>query len=208
MTFFEKLKQERIIPVVKIQDAAKAPALARALLDGGISVIELTFRTDAAADAIRTVCRETPEMAVCAGTVLTPEQAQEALLAGAKAIVSPGTNEEVVRFCLAHGVPVIPGVATPTEAEACMRMGLDTVKLFPAEVLGGTAMLKALAGPYAKLRFMPTGGINLRNLPEYLRLPNVLCCGGSWIAPEKLIDAGDFGAITELAREAAQAARG
>ena len=139
--------------------------------------------------------------------MLTPEQAQEALLAGAKAIVSPGTNEEVVRFCLAHGVPVIPGVATPTEAEACMRMGLDTVKLFPAEVLGGTAMLKALAGPYAKLRFMPTGGINLRNLPEYLRLPNVLCCGGSWIAPEKLIDAGDFGAITELAREAAQAAR-
>ena len=208
MTFFEKLKQERIIPVVKIQDASKAPALARALLDGGISVMELTFRTDAAADAIRAVCRETPEMAVCAGTVLTPEQAQEALLAGAKAIVSPGTNEEVVRFCLAHGVPVIPGVATPTEAEACMRMGLDTVKLFPAEVLGGTAMLKALAGPYAKLRFMPPGGINLRNLPEYLRLPNVLCCGGSWIAPEKLIDAGDFGAITELAREAAQAARG
>lgn len=155
MTFFEKLKQERIIPVVKIQDASKAPALARALLDGGISVMELTFRTDAAADAIRAVCRETPEMAVCAGTVLTPEQAQEALLAGAKAIVSPGTNEEVVRFCLAHGVPVIPGVATPTEAEACMRMGLDTVKLFPAEVLGGTAMLKALAGPYAKLRFMP-----------------------------------------------------
>lgn len=203
MDFYEKLRQERIVPVVKINDAAKAPELARALLAGGLSVIELTFRSAAAADAIRAVCREVPELAVCAGTVLTPEQAAEAVEAGAQAIVSPGTNEEVVRWCLHRGVPVIPGVATPTEAEACIRMGLDTLKLFPAETVGGVGMLKALAGPYSYLRFMPTGGINLKNLPSYLALPNVLCCGGSWIAPEKLIDAGGFAAITALAREAA-----
>lgn len=207
MNFIEKLSQEKIIPVVKINDAAKAPDLARALLAGGLSVIELTFRSAAAEDAIRAVSREAPELAVCAGTVLTVEQAEKALAAGATAIVSPGTNEDVVRYCLSRGVPVIPGVATPTEAEACIRLGLSVLKLFPAETVGGVGMLKALAGPYSYLRFMPTGGINTKNLPDYLALPNVLCCGGSWIAPEKLIDAGDFAKITELAREAAALAR-
>lgn len=207
MNFIEKLSQEKIIPVVKINDAAKAPDLARALLAGGLSVIELTFRSAAAEDAIRAVSREAPELAVCAGTVLTVEQAEKALAAGATAIVSPGTNEDVVRWCLSRGVPVIPGVATPTEAEACIRLGLSVLKLFPAETVGGVGMLKALAGPYSYLRFMPTGGINTKNLPDYLALPNVLCCGGSWIAPEKLIDAGDFAKITELAREAAALAR-
>ena len=207
MDFIEKLSREKIIPVVKINDAAKAPDLARALLAGGLSVIELTFRSAAAADAIRAVSREAPELAVCAGTVLTVEQAEKALDAGASAIVSPGTNEDVVRYCLSRGVPVIPGVATPTEAEACIRLGLSVLKLFPAETVGGVGMLKALAGPYGYLRFMPTGGINTKNLPDYLALPNVLCCGGSWIAPEKLIDAGDFEKITELAREAAALAR-
>ena len=166
MDFYEKLRQERIVPVVKINDAAKAPDLARALLAGGLSVIELTFRSAAAEEAIRAVSREAPELAVCAGTVLTPEQAEKAVNAGAQAIVSPGTNEEVVRWCLHRGVPVIPGVATPTEAEACIRLGLDTLKLFPAETVGGVGMLKALAGPYSYLRFMPTGGINLGNLPS------------------------------------------
>lgn len=207
MNFIEKLSQEKIIPVVKINDAAKAPDLARALLAGGLSVIELTFRSAAAEDAIRAVSREAPELAVCAGTVLTVEQAEKALAAGATAIVSPGTNEDVVRWCLSRGVPVIPGVATPTEAEACIRLGLSVLKLFPAETVGGVGMLKALAGPYSYLRFMPTGGINTKNLPDYLALSNVLCCGGSWIAPEKLIDAGDFAKITELAREAAALAR-
>ncbi len=207
MNFIEKLSQEKIIPVVKINDAAKAPDLARALLAGGLSVIELTFRSAAAEDAIRAVSREAPELAVCAGTVLTVEQAEKALAAGATAIVSPGTNEDVVRYCLSRSVPVIPGVATPTEAEACIRLGLSVLKLFPAETVGGVGMLKALAGPYSYLRFMPTGGINTKNLPDYLALPNVLCCGGSWIAPEKLIDAGDFAKITELAREAVALAR-
>ena len=206
MNFYDKLNSEKIVPVVKINDASKAPDLARALLAGGLSVIELTFRSAAAAGAIRAVCREVPELTVCAGTVLTPEQAQQAVDAGAQAIVSPGTNEEVVRWCLHRGIPVIPGVATPTEAEACIRMGLDVLKLFPAETVGGVGMLKALAGPYSYLRFMPTGGISLKNLPDYLALPNVLCCGGSWIAPEKRIDAGEFGEITRLAREAAAVA--
>ena len=206
MNFYDKLNSEKIVPVVKINDASKAPDLARALLAGGLSVIELTFRSAAAADAIRAVCREDPELTVCAGTVLTPEQAQQAVDAGAQAIVSPGTNEEVVRWCLHRGIPVIPGVATPTEAEACIRMGLDVLKLFPAETVGGVGMLKALAGPYSYLRFMPTGGISLKNLPDYLALPNVLCCGGSWIAPEQRIDAGEFGEITRLAREAAAVA--
>ena len=206
MNFYDKLNFEKIVPVVKINDASKAPDLARALLAGGLSVIELTFRSAAAADAIRAVCREVPELTGCAGTVLTPEQAQQAVDAGAQAIVSPGTNEEVVRWCLHRGIPVIPGVATPTEAEACIRMGLDVLKLFPAETVGGVGMLKALAGPYSYLRFMPTGGISLKNLPDYLALPNVLCCGGSWIAPEKRIDAGEFAEITRLAREAAAVA--
>ena len=124
--------------------------------------------------------------------------------AGASAIISPGTNPEVVRWCIAHRVPVIPGCATPTEVEACMRMGLDFVKLFPAEVVGGVKMLKALGGPYGNMKFMPTGGISAQNAAEYLALPNVLCCGGSWMVPGKLLDAGDFDAIEALAREAAQ----
>ena len=124
--------------------------------------------------------------------------------AGASAIISPGTNPEVVRWCIAHRVPVIPGCATPTEVEACMRMGLDFVKLFPAEVVGGVKMLKALGGPYGNMKFMPTGGISAQNAAEYLAPPNVLCCGGSWMVPGGLLDAGDFDAIEALAREAAQ----
>lgn len=201
-TFYEALCKARVVPVIKINDASKAPQLAKALLAGGMSIIEITFRTDAAAEAIRAISREVPEMTVCAGTVLTPEQAQAALDAGAAGIISPGINPEVVRYCTERDIPVIPGCATPTEVEACMRMGLKMVKLFPAEVVGGVKMLKALAGPYAQMRFMPTGGISLQNLPDYLALPNVAACGGSWIAPEKLIDNDRFDEITELARQA------
>ncbi len=201
-TFYEALCKARVVPVIKINDAAKAPQLAKALLAGGMSIIEITFRTDAAAEAIRAISREVPEMTVCAGTVLTPEQAHAALDAGAAGIISPGTNPEVVRYCTERDIPVIPGCATPTEVEACMRMGLKLVKLFPAEVVGGVKMLKALAGPYAQMRFMPTGGISPQNLPDYLALSNVAACGGSWIAPEKLIDGGRFDEITKLARQA------
>lgn len=202
MNFYEKLYQNGIVPVVKINRAEQAADLARALLAGGISVIELTYRSAAAGQAIRMIAREVPEICICAGTVLSQAQAKEALDAGAKAIISPGTNERVVQYCLEKGVPVIPGVATPTEVEACMRLGLHTLKLFPAEVVGGKNMLKALAGPYASLNFMPTGGITIQTLSEYLSLSNVIACGGSWIAPEKLIDGGEFQIITKMAQEA------
>ena len=176
----------------------------KALAAGGLPVAEVTFRTDAAEEAIRRIKVEVPDVCVCAGTVLNVKTAERAVKAGASAIISPGTNPEVVRWCIAHRVPVIPGCATPTEVEACMRMGLDFVKLFPAEVVGGVKMLKALGGPYGNMKFMPTGGISAQNAAEYLALPNVLCCGGSWMVPGGLLDAGDFDAIEALAREAAQ----
>ena len=183
MNFRETLKSIGIIPVIQINDAEKAVPLALALKKGGLPAAEVTFRTDAAEEAIRRIKIEVPDVCVCAGTVLNPE---------------------VVRWCIAHRVPVIPGCATPTEVEACMRMGLDFVKLFPAEVVGGVKMLKALGGPYGNMKFMPTGGISAQNAAEYLALPNVLCCGGSWMVPGKLLDARDFDAIEALAREAAQ----
>ena len=184
MTIREKLHSIGIIPVIKIHDAEKAVPLARALYAGGLPAAEVTFRTEAAAEAIRRIREQVPEVCVCAGTVLNVETAERAVEAGASAIISPGTNPEVVAWCLKMGVPVIPGCATPTEVEACMRMGLDFVKLFPAEVVGGVAMLKALSGPYGGMAFMPTGGVNPRNAASYLAQKNVVCCGGSWMVPE------------------------
>ena len=221
MSFRKTLKSIGIIPVIQINDAEKAVPLALALKKGGLPAAEVTFRTDAAEEAIRRephsraafaprkrairrIKVEVPDVCVCAGTVLNVKTAERAVKAGASAIISPGTNPEVVRWCIAHRVPVIPGCATPTEVEACMRMGLDFVKLFPAEVVGGVKMLKALGGPYGNMKFMPTGGISAQNAAEYLALPNVLCCGGSWMVPGGLLDAGDFDAIEALAREAAQ----
>lgn len=199
----ETLKKIGIVPVVKTNRAETAVGLAKALSRGGLPAAEITFRTDAAAEAIQLIAKEVPEIFVCAGTVLHVENAEKAVKAGAKAIISPGTNLEVVRWCKSHSVPVIPGCATPTEVEACMREGLELVKLFPAEVVGGVKMLKALAGPYASMQFMPTGGINTKNVGEYLALKNVVACGGSWIVPEKLLDEERFDEIEALAREAA-----
>jgi 2-dehydro-3-deoxyphosphogluconate aldolase/(4S)-4-hydroxy-2-oxoglutarate aldolase len=203
MDIEETLRKVGIVPVIKMDSADHAVPLARALLRGGLPAAEITFRSDAAADSIRAIAAEVPELFVCAGTILTPEQARQAVDAGAKAVISPGTNVETVRWCLAHNVPVCPGCATPTEVEACMREGLTMVKLFPAEVLGGVAMLKALAGPYASMRFMPTGGVKPGNVQEYLRQKNVTACGGTWIVPNDLLAAGNFDAIEQLAREAA-----
>ncbi len=197
------LKKIGIVPVVKINRAETAVGLAKALCKGGLPAAEITFRTDAAEEAIRLIAQEVPEVFVCAGTVLNVENAEKAVKAGAKAIISPGTNLEVVRWCVNHSVPVIPGCATPTEVEACMREGLELVKLFPAEVVGGVKMLKALAGPYASMTFMPTGGISTKNVGEYLALKNVAACGGSWIVPEKLLDEERYEEIEALAREAA-----
>ena len=207
MTIREKLASIGIIPVIKINDAEKAVPLARALCAGGLPAAEVTFRTPAAAEAIRRIRAEVPAVCVCAGTVLNAETAERAVEAGAEAVISPGTNPAGVKWCLEMGVPVIPGCATPTEVEACMRMGLDFVKLFPAEVVGGVAMLKALSGPYSHMAFMPTGGVSPENAAAYLAQKNVVCCGGSWMVPEKLLESGDFAAIERLARAAAEIAR-
>ncbi|MEG1426329.1 MAG: bifunctional 4-hydroxy-2-oxoglutarate aldolase/2-dehydro-3-deoxy-phosphogluconate aldolase [Oscillospiraceae bacterium] len=196
-----------IIPVVKIEDAAEAVPMARALLRGGLPAAEITFRTDAAAESIRKISQEVPEVFVCAGTVLTTEQAVLAVENGAKAIISPGMNPLVVAKCKELHVPIFPGCATPTEIEGAIALGLTVVKLFPAEVVGGISMLKALSGPYAAMRFMPTGGISLKNVQSYLELPNVIACGGSWICPEALLKLGDFEGIEEIAREAAALVR-
>lgn len=203
MNVLDELHRLRVIPVVKLEHAADAVPMATALAAGGLPAAEITFRTDAAEEAIRRIARELPKVLILAGTVLDVETARRALDAGAKGIVSPGTNPAVVEWCLTRGVPVLPGCATPTEVEACLRMGLHSVKLFPAEVVGGVKLLKALSGPYAAMSFMPTGGISPTNLPEYLALPNVLCCGGSWIAPEPLLAKGDWSGVERLAREAA-----
>lgn len=203
MDIRQKLAEIGIIPVIKIDDAEKAVPLAKALRDGGLPAAEVTFRTAAAEEAIRRIAAEVPDVCVCAGTVLNVETAKRAMQAGASAVISPGTNPEVVAWCLENNVPVIPGCATPTEVEACMRMGLDFVKLFPAEVVGGVKILKALSGPYGNMQFMPTGGISPENAASYLALKNVVCCGGSWMVPGKLLDQNDFAGIEALAREAA-----
>ena len=203
MSIFEELHEIGIIPVVKINDASRAVGLAKALRDGGLPAAEITFRTAAAAEAISLIAKNVPDVMVCAGTILTVENAKLAVEAGAKAIISPGTNPEVVTWCVENNIPVIPGCATPSEVELCKRLGLKVVKLFPAEVVGGVKMLKALSGPYADMKFMPTGGISASNVTDYRKLSNVVACGGSWMVPEKLLDEGNFEEIEKLTREAA-----
>lgn len=197
------LEQAGVIPVIRLEEEAQAAPLAQALLAGGIRAAEVTFRTQAAAGAIRQIAQSQPEMFVCAGTVLTVEQAKLAVDCGAQAIVSPGTSREVVEWCLGHDVPVCPGCATPTEVEAALSMGLTTVKLFPAEAIGGVKLLKALYGPYQQVKFMPTGGITPENLKEYLLQPNVLACGGSWLCPAAALAREDWQAVTALAKACA-----
>lgn len=203
MEMQEILYKVGIVPVIKMDCVEHAVPLARALANGGLPAAEITFRSEAAAGSIRAIAEAVPEMFVCAGTVLTPETAQQAVEAGSKAVISPGLNLETVRWSIQHGVPVIPGTATPSEVEACMREGLELVKLFPAEVVGGVNMLKAMAGPYAGMKFMPTGGVKPGNAKDYLTQKNVLCCGGTWIVPMDLLEAGKFDEIEKLAREAA-----
>ena len=198
----EQLGTYGIVPVVVLQDAAKAEPLAEALCKGGLACAEVTFRTDAAEESIRIMSEKFPEMLVGAGTVLTIEQADCAVKAGAKFIVSPGLNPEVVKWCQAHEVPVIPGIVTPTEMEQAIGLGLTMVKFFPAEPAGGISMIKAMAAPYTGIRFMPTGGINAKNLEDYLSCDKILCCGGSWMVKGDLVKAGEFDKIRELTAEA------
>ena len=196
-------KEIGIIPVVVLDDAKDAKALGDALMKGGLPAAEVTFRTAAAEESIRIMAKEFPDMLVGAGTVLTTEQADRAMAAGAKFIVAPGSNPTVVKHCLEKGYPVCPGVQTPSEMEQAMELGLDFVKFFPAEPAGGLNMIKAVAAPYVGLSFMPTGGINKDNVRDYLAYNRIVACGGTWMVKGDLITSGNFAKIEELTREAA-----
>lgn len=198
MDILKEIYNIGIIPVIKINDEEKAVPLAKALIDGGLNAAEVTFRTDAAEGAIRKISEEYPDMIVGAGTVLTIEQAQRALNAGAKFIVSPGFNPKVVKWCLENGVTPLPGCTTPSEIEQALELGLDTVKFFPAEQSGGLAKIKAMSAPYTAVRFMPTGGINLDNVNEYLACDKIVACGGSFMVKESYIDNDKFDEIRKL----------
>ena len=191
-----------LVPVVKIDKASDAIPLADALIRGGLPVAEVTFRTAAAKDAIAAITAERPEMLIGAGTVLTIAQVDEAVAAGASFIVSPGLNPKVVSYCIERGIPMVPGVSSPSEIEQALELGLSVVKFFPAEASGGLAKIKAMAAPYGNVRFMPTGGINADNLNAYLAYEKVIACGGSWMVPGNLINEGAFDKIAELTREA------
>lgn len=204
---FEQIHRIGVLPVIALDDAAQAVPLARALAAGGIPAAEITFRTAAGEEAIRRIAQECPAVLVGAGTVLTEEQVDRAVSAGAQFIVSPGTNAGVVQHSLEKGVPPIPGVVSPTEIEAALSLGLDVVKFFPAELSGGLKMIKALAAPYAHVHFIPTGGISAANAGEYLRYASVLACGGSWMVKRELVNAGKFDEIQVLAAEAAAIVR-
>jgi 2-dehydro-3-deoxyphosphogluconate aldolase/(4S)-4-hydroxy-2-oxoglutarate aldolase len=191
-----------LIPVVKIMDAKDAVPLGKALMAGDLPVAEITFRTDAAEEAIKRISSELPDMLVGAGTVLTVEQAERAMAAGAKFIVSPGFNPKVVDWCIQKGVTITPGVNSPSQIEMALERGLTHLKFFPAEASGGLAMLKAMSGPYGGVKFIPTGGINAGNLSQYLESPLILACGGSWLAKPDVIAEGNFDEITRVTREA------
>ena len=198
----KQLHDYGLIPVIKITDVNNALPLAKALADGGLNCAEITFRTACAKEAIAKITKEMPDMLVGAGTVLTPEQADEAIEAGSKFIVSPGFNPRVVKHCLERGVPVLPGCATPSEVEQAIEMGLKAVKFFPAEAAGGINMIKSMAAPYQQIQFMPTGGINEDNMLDYLSFGKIIACGGSFMVKDALIDAGNFEEITRLTRNA------
>ena len=191
-----------IIPVIAIEDAEQAVPLARALVAGGLPAAEVTFRTAAGEEAIRRIAKEVPEMLVGAGTVLTKEQADRALAASAQFIVSPGFNPEVTRYVIEKGALMMPGTATPGEMEQAMSMGLDVVKFFPAEQNGGVAKLKALAGPYTNLRWMPTGGVNTKNMMDYLGFDKIVACGGTWMVKKDLINGQKWDEITAICKDA------
>jgi 2-dehydro-3-deoxyphosphogluconate aldolase / (4S)-4-hydroxy-2-oxoglutarate aldolase len=196
----------RVVPVVVVQSASEAAPLGAALKAGGLACAEVTFRTSAASDALRVLCSDA-DLLVGAGTVLRPDQVDSALAAGARFIVSPGFSRAVVDRCFTHGVPVYPGVATPTELQMALEAGIDVVKFFPAQAFGGLDALRAIAAPFPMVRFIPTGGISPGNVAEYLELPQVLAVGGSWMVAPSLIAAANFGEITRLTREAVTLAR-
>lgn len=198
----EEIGKIGIVPVIALDHAEDALPLAKALIQGGIPCAEVTFRTDAAEEAIRLIAGEFPEMLVGAGTVLTTAQVDKAVAAGAKFIVSPGLNPVTVSYCVEKGIPVLPGTANPSDVEAAIALGLEVVKFFPAEAAGGIQMIKAMSAPYGKMKFMPTGGITADNLKEYLDFDKIVACGGSWMVKKELVAAGDFDQIEAFTREA------
>ena len=198
----EELSKIGIVPVIALDDAKDAEPLAKALIEGGLPCAEVTFRTAAAEESIRIMAEKFPELVVGAGTVLTPEQADRAMNAGAKFIVSPGLNPKVVKHCLDKGYPIVPGTSNPSDVETAIELGLDVVKFFPAEAAGGLNMIKSMAAPYTNMKFMPTGGINAGNLKSYLDFGKIVCCGGSWMVKKDMVAAGDFEGIKNLTREA------
>ena len=191
-----------VIPVGVLDDAANAVPLANALINGGLPCAEVTFRTAAAEESIYCMSKAHPNMLLGAGTVLTTDQVDRATGAGARFIVSPGFDPEIVDYCMEKGIPVFPGCMTPSEVAQGVKRGLDVLKFFPAEQAGGLAMIKAIAAPYTNVKFMPTGGINAENLKEYLSYDKILCCGGSWMVKEDMIYKGSFERIRELAAQA------
>lgn len=206
-TLEERFYDYAVVPVVVLNDAVDAIPLADALIKGGLPCAEVTFRTDAAEESIRRICESFPDMLVGAGTVLTTEQVERAYKAGAKFIVSPGFDPEIIDYCISIGLPVLPGCITPSEIAQAVKRGLKVVKFFPAEQSGGVAMIKAMAAPYSMVKFMPTGGISTKNLADYLSCDKILCCGGSWMVKEDLIKSGSFDKITGMTKEATALAR-
>ena len=205
-TLEEQFYDYAVVPVVVLDDAEDAAPLAEALVKGGLPCAEVTFRTEAAEESIRIMSEKYPEMLVGAGTVLTTEQVDRAVATGAKFIVSPGFDPEIVDYCMEKNIPVFPGCVSPSEVAQAVKCGLKVVKFFPAEQAGGLAMLKAMAAPYTMLKFMPTGGINTKNLKEYLGFSKILCCGGSWMVKGDMIKNKEFDKITEMTREATELA--
>lgn len=198
------LEEYGVVPVVVLKKAEDAIPLADALYKGGLSCAEVTFRTDAAEESIKLMSEKYPDMLVGAGTVLTIEQVDRAVGAGAKFIVSPGFDPEIVDYCLEKNIPVFPGCITPSEIAQAVKRGLKVIKFFPAEQAGGVAMIKAMGAPYGMVKFMPTGGISAKNLAEYLSCKNIVCCGGSWMVKGDLIEEGQFDKITQLTKEAVE----
>ncbi|MDD7390421.1 MAG: bifunctional 4-hydroxy-2-oxoglutarate aldolase/2-dehydro-3-deoxy-phosphogluconate aldolase [Lachnospiraceae bacterium] len=203
-TIDEQFYEFGVVPVVVLDRVEDALPLAGALVKGGLPCAEVTFRTDAAEESIRLMSEAYPDMLVGAGTVLTTEQVDRAVAAGAKFIVSPGFDPEIVDYCLEKQIPVFPGCITPSEVAQAVKRGLKTIKFFPAEQAGGVAMLKAIAAPYTMLHFMPTGGVNPNNLKNYLEFSRIICCGGSWMVKGDLINSGRFDEIEALTRQAAE----
>lgn len=203
----ERFYELGVVPVVVLEDAKDALSLAKALTEGGLPCAEVTFRTEAAEESIRIMKKEFPEMLVGAGTVLTKAQVDQAVNAGAEFIVSPGFDPEIVDYCLEKEIPVFPGCISPSEVAQAVKRGMSTVKFFPAEQAGGISMIRAMAAPYSNLKFMPTGGINLKNLKDYLSFDRILCCGGSWMVRGELIKNQEFDKIRQMTREARELAQ-